>query len=152
MGAIGLAATYKENYTFVVDYTAQNWSSLKYQGTNYSLTNSSKVSAGLQYSNNVLVKDIKGGKAGIYEKNSFQIGYYQSNSYLNIYGQPIKEWGITLGAGTQFARSGLGIQGTIDIGSRGTTNNGLIKENFTQVGLTISYRDFWFTKKVKKYN
>ena len=152
MGAIGIAATYKDNYTFVLDYAAQNWSSLKYQGTNYSLKNSSKISAGLQYSNNVLVKDIKGGKAGVYEKNTFQIGYYYSDSYLTIYGQPIKEWGITLGAGTQFARSGLGIQGTIDIGSRGTTNNGLIKENFTQVGLTISYRDFWFTKKVKKYN
>jgi hypothetical protein len=73
-------------------------------------------------------------------------------SYLNVYGQQIKEWGITMGAGTLLTRSGLGIQGTIEIGSRGNTSNGLIKENITQIGLTISYRDNWFTKKVKKYN
>lgn len=152
MGTLGLAATYKNNYTLVVDYTAQNWSSLNYRGTNYYLTNSSRISAGIQYANNIAVKDVKGGTAGTYEKNSFQLGYYYNNSYLNVYGQQIKEWGITMGAGTLLTRSGLGIQGTIEIGSRGNTSNGLIKENITQVGLTISYRDNWFTKKVKKYN
>jgi hypothetical protein len=57
-----------------------------------------------------------------------------------------------MGAGTMLPRSGLGIQGTIEIGTRGNISNGLIKENITQVGITISYRDNWFTKKIKKYN
>lgn len=152
MGTIGFAATYKNKYTLVVDYAAQNWSSLKYKGSNYALTNSSRISAGLQYSNNETIKDIKDGSTSIFEKSAFQIGYFYNNSYLTIYGQPIKEWGVTLGASKQLNRSGLGIQGTIEIGSRGSTDKGLIKENITQLGLTISYRDFWFTKKVKKYN
>jgi hypothetical protein len=152
MGTIGLAATYKNNFTLVLDYSAQNWSSLKYQGNNYALVNSSKISGGIQYAKNVAIKDVKGGTAGTYEKNSFQLGYYYNNSYLNVYGQQIKEWGITMGAGTMLPRSGLGIQGTIEIGTRGNISNGLIKENITQVGITISYRDNWFTKKIKKYN
>ena len=152
MGTIGLAATYKNKYTFVLDYSAQNWSSLNYRGSNYSLQNSNRISAGIQFTNNVMIQDVKGGNAGMYEKNYFQVGYFYNNSYLNIYGQPIKEWGVTLGAGTQLNRSGLGVQGTIELGGRGTINNGLIKENITQIGVTISYRDFWFTKKIKKYN
>lgn len=152
MGVICVAATYKNKYTFVFDYAAQNWSNLNYRGTNYSLKNSNRISAGFQYANNVAIQDVKGGTASVYEKNAFQIGYFYNNSYLHIYGEPIKEWGITLGASTQLNRSGLGIQGTIELGSRGTTNNGLIKENITQVGITVSYRDFWFTKKVKRYN
>lgn len=150
-GKIGVSATYKDKYTFVLDYTGENWSSLNYKGTNYRLVNSSRIGGGFQYTNNVVVRDNK-GNTSTYEKNYFQAGYFYNQSYLNIYGQPIKEWGVTLGAGTQLNRSGLGILGTIEIGSRGTTNNGLIKENITQVGLTISYRDFWFTKKIKKYN
>jgi hypothetical protein len=152
MGTVGLAATYKNKYTFVADYVNQNWSSLNYRGSNYSLTNSSRMSAGIQYVNNVAIKDVKGGKAGTYEKNSFQLGYYYNKSYLNVYGQQIKEWGVTMGVGAMLPISGLGIQGTLEIGSRGNTSNGLIKENITQIGVTISYRDNWFTKKIKKYN
>lgn len=152
MGTAGFAATYKNKYTFVLDYAAQNWSSLNYRGTNYSLKNSNRISAGFQYANNLTIQDVKGGTAGVYEKNAFQIGYFYNSSYLNIYGEPINEWGVTLGASTQLKRSGLGIQGTLQLGSRGTTNKGLIKENITQFGITVSYRDFWFTKKVKRYN
>lgn len=151
IGTIGIAATYKGKYNFVADYSGQNWGALKYGGTNYSLVNSSRFSAGVQYLNNVIFRDSK-GNTSIYEKSYFQAGFFYNKSYLKIYGEPIKEWGITLGAGTQLNRSGLGVQGTIELGSRGTTNNGLIKENITQIGLTISYRDFWYTKKIKRYN
>lgn len=151
MGTIGIAATLKNKYTFVLDYAAQNWSSLRYSGTNYSLTNSSRISAGMQYTKNVIVRDNK-GNTGVYEQSFLQAGFFYNKSYLNIYGTQLKEWGVTLGAGTQLNRSGLGLQANIEIGGRGSTSNGLLKENITQIGLTISYRDFWFTKKVKKYN
>ena len=151
MGTIGIAAVLKNKYTFVLDYSAQNWSSLKSGGTNYYLTNSERFSAGMQYTKNVILRDNK-GNTGIYEQSFLQAGFFYNKSYLNLYGQQLKEWGITLGAGTQLNRSGLGLQATVEIGGRGNTNNGFVKENITQIGLTISYRDFWFTKKVKKYN
>ena len=131
MGTIGFAATYKTKYTVAVDYSGQNWSSLNYRGTNYSLVNSSRISAGFQYTNYVTIREKN--LSATYEKNFLQAGFFYNKSYLNIYGQPIKEWGVTLGAGTTLNRSGLGLQGTIEIGSRGTTNNGLIKENITQI-------------------
>ncbi len=149
MGAIGVSATYKNLYTFVLDYSGQNWSSINHKGTNYSLVNSDKISAGFQYIKNDTIKDRN--VTAVYE-NIFQVGFFYSNSYLNTYGQQIKEWGVTLGAGTQLKRSPLALHATLEIGSRGSTNNGLIRENITQFGLTLSYRDFWYTKKIKKYN
>ena len=151
MGTVGLAVTLKNTYTFVLDYSAQNWSNLNYRGSNYSLTNSSRISGGIQYTKNVIVRDNK-GNTGVYEQSYLQAGFFHNKSYLNIYGHHLTEWGITLGAGTQLNRSGLGVLATVELGGRGTTDKGLIKENITQMGLTISYRDFWFTKKVKKYN
>ncbi len=152
MGTIGFAATYKSKYTFVLDYSGQNWSSLNYKGTNYALVNSDRISAGFQLTNYDTIRDKNVSIS--YEKNFLQAGFFYSNSYLNIYGQQIKEWGVTLGAGTQLKRSGLGLHATLEIGSRGTTNNGLIKESITQFGLSISYRDFWSTKKLnrRRYN
>ncbi len=150
MGTIGFAATLKRQYTFVLDFTRQNWSSLNFRGNNYALVNSNRISGGFQFVNYISVRE-KGVTIN-YEKSFYQVGFFQNNSYLNIYGQQLKEWGVTFGAGTQLARSGLGVQGTVEIGSRGTTNNNLIKENITQIGLTITYRDFWYTKKIKKYN
>ena len=151
IGTVGVAATLNNKYTFVVDYSGQNWSALNYRGANYSLSNSSRISGGMQYTNNIIVRDNKGNTA-VYEQSFLQIGFFYNKSYLNVYDQPLKEWGVTLGAGTQLNRSGLGLQANVEIGGRGTTNKGLVKENITQIGLTISYRDFWFTKKVKRYN
>lgn len=151
MFGVGVAATYKNKYTFTADYHRQNWSELGYRGIGYTLTNSERLSAGLQLSNNI---DLRGG--GSFEKSFLQIGGFYKNTYLNINNQSIKDYGITLGAGIQLfknvdAAGKLALMGNIEIGTRGTTNAGLIKENYTQFGITLSYRDFWFTN-IKRYN
>ena len=48
--------------------------------------------------------------------------------------------------------SGLGIHAAVEVGQRGTTNNGLIKEGYTQFNVTLSYRDLWISKKMKRYD
>ena len=45
----------------------------------------------------------------------------------------------------------MGVHAAVEIGSIGTTNNSLIKEDYSQFTLTLSYRDFWFTH-MKKYD
>lgn len=151
MFSTGIAATYKNKYTFTADYTRQNWTNLRYSGFGYKIVNSERIGAGLQLSNNV---DIRGG--GSFEKSFLQIGGFYQNTYLTINGEPINDYGITLGAGIQLfknvdAAGKLALMGNVEIGRRGTTNKGLIRENYTQFGITLSYRDFWFTN-VKRYN
>lgn len=150
MGTVGVCLNYKSNYTFVADYTRQNWSNVGLKGTNYNVTNSSRIGVGLQYTGVGVFRDNRGNTFA-YEKYFYQAGFYQQNGYLNIAGTNISEFGITLGAGKQLTNN-LSLQANIEIGSRGTTDKGLIKENISQVGVTISYRDFWNTKKIKRYN
>jgi hypothetical protein len=70
-------------------------------------------------------------------------------------GVQLQDYGLTFGAGTELSRmllSGLGIHAAVEIGQRGTTNNGLIKEGYTQFNVTLSYRDLWISKKMKRYD
>ena len=144
----GIAATYKSAYTFAIDYNYQGWKQLNYSGISYTLENSQRISGGFEYSK-------KGSYLNqLYEKYFIQTGIFYNNSYLKISGQQLQDYGITFGAGAEFSRtalSGLAIQGALEIGNRGTTVNGLIKESYTQFNVTLSYRDFWFSRKMKRY-
>jgi hypothetical protein len=142
----GVAVTYQNAYTLAVDYDHQDWSTLNYNGLGYSLVNSQKIAAGFEYSKKINYMD------QAFEKYFLQTGFFYNNSYLKIAGQQLKDLGATFGAGVQLNRSGLGLQGSIEVGQRGTTVNNLIKEKYTQVNFTISYRDFWLSRKMKKYN
>ena len=142
----GIAAQYKGAYTFAVDYNYQGWSDLNYKGINYSLVNSTRLSVGAEYSNKLTYLN------QTYEKYFLQTGFFYNNSYLRIAGQQLTDVGATFGAGVLLNRSGLGLQGDLEVGQRGTTVNGLIKEKYTQFNVTISYRDFWVSRKLKKYD
>ncbi len=142
----GIAATLKEKFTFALDYGYQNWSTLNYKGFNYALVNSNKISTGFEYSSKVKARDF------LYEKYFLQAGLYYTNSYMQVYGQQINDYGLTLGVGGNFTRApNVGVMGTFQVGTKGTTNYGLVKENYTQFNLTISFREFWLVK-LKHYD
>ena len=144
----GLAATYAQKYTFAADYSFQPWGNLnqKDPGSNlgYKLVNSQRFSIGGQYSNKVTFPN-----KVVFEKYFLQGGFYYNNSYLEVNGTQINDVGGSIGAGFNTLK-GLGISGALTIGSRGTTNMNLVKENYTRFNITISYHDFWLTAK-KKY-
>ncbi len=144
----GIAAIYKNAYTFAVDYNYQGWSETKVSGIGYALVNSQRISAGAEYSKKNSYMNTT------YEKYHVQTGIFYEDSYLRMSGQQLKDYGFTIGAGAEVSgsrMSGLAIQGALEIGRRGTTNNGLIKETYTQFNVTLSYRDFWLSRKMKKY-
>lgn len=136
----GIALTYNKKFTIASDYKHQDWSSAHYNGLNYSLVNSNRFSAGFEYS-----KKLKGLNQD-FERFYYQGGFYYNNSYLEVNKEQLKDYGVTLGVGINSIRNPLGFSAALQVGSRGTTNNGLIKENYTQMTFTLSYRDFWFTK------
>ncbi len=145
----GIAATFKDAYTFAVDYNYQGWKQLNYSGISYTLENSQRISVGSEYSK-------KGSYLNqSYERYFLQAGLFYDNSYLKISGIQLKDYGLTIGAGAELSRtalSGLGMQAALEIGQRGTTDRGLIRETYTQFNLTVSYRDFWISRKMKKYD
>lgn len=136
----GIALSYNDKLTVASDIRHQNWTNLNYKGLNYALVNSSRYSAGVEFS-----KKLKGVNQS-YERFFYQAGIYYNNSYLQINNEQLKDYGATLGIGVNSIRNSLGLSAALQLGARGTTNKGLIKENYTQFTFTLSYRDFWFTK------
>jgi len=98
-------------------------------------------------------------KTKFLERVRYRGGLYAQNTNLEINGQAIKEFGASIGFGLPMAASLSDDNGFIqryllhpfnigfEAGTRGTTDNGLLKENFFRVkfGLTIS--DKWFVKR-----
>lgn len=135
----GLSVTNKDRLTIAVDYNYQPWSDLKQKGTGYSLINSHRFSAGVQFSNQV---ERWGHR---YEKNYVQAGFFTNNSYLSIRNTQINEIGGSIGYGG-FLTGNLFYGLSVEAGRRGTIANNLIKENYVQATLTLSLREFLFSK------
>lgn len=142
----GIATTYAQKFTVAADYSFQPWSKMNYSGLGYKVVDSKRYSIGGQYSNN-----LKFPNGVVAEKYFLQAGFYYADSYLQVYGNQIHDFGGSIGAGFNSLKSGLGLSAALLVGSRGTTSQNLIKENYTQFSFTLSYRDFWLTAK-KKYD
>lgn len=161
----GISLTYKKKYTFLADYKYQDWSSVSYTGPSsvpgnsgylsantllntsgyhYYLQNSSRISAGLEISKK---KSVSMGQYNVLiEQMYYQFGFYYSNSYLNVFGQQIKDIGGSVGIGVNSKRTPLAYAFSFQYGVKGVQNVQLVQERYASFTLSISYRDFWLTK------
>ena len=79
----------------------------------------------------------------------YRAGIRVEKSGLNIQNQSINEFGINFGLGVPvqgFQNLNLGFE----FGKRGTTNNGLVQEDFFSLRLGVTLNDRWFVR--NKYN
>lgn len=140
--AAGLAFVHNKKTKLAVDYTYEDWNSLGVKGNGWRFVNSQKLSAGAEFSN--IVKKFNRPA----EERFFQLGGFINNSHLQVRNNRITEYGISAGMG---GGSRLLYSISAEYGVRGTTDMKLIKENYFQFTLTLSYREFLFSKG-RKYN
>lgn len=136
---VGIAIIKNKTLSFLADYRFQNWSSLNINGINYSLVNSSRYSAGIEYSK---LKQYLGLS---YELFDLQAGAFYDKSYLKIGNEQLIDKGFTLGAGLNSKRSTLSYHLSVEFGVRGSQATP-IKENYASFTFGLSYKDFWNTK------
>jgi hypothetical protein len=140
----GITVVKDNKLTFLADYRYQNWSPLNQSGINYRLVNSTRYSAGVEYSKQ---KDYLGAK---YEILNLQAGVFYNDSYLQINNQQINDKGFTLGFGVNSKRSTMSYHVAFEYGIRGSQFTP-VKENYASITIGLSYKDFWYTKG-KKYD
>jgi hypothetical protein len=135
----GIALINKGRATFTVDYSYGNWNKLNPSGGTYAMVNSERLSAGFQFSRQVQRFGM------VAEKSYFSAGLFTGQSYLQVKGQEIKEMGATVGYGGYLSR-GLAYNVAVEGGRRGTIANNLVRENYFQFTLSLSYREVLYSK------
>lgn len=136
----GISITKDQKYTFLADYKYQNWSSLNYANKGYTLINSQKVSAGFEISKKKILYNTH------VELSYFQTGLYYGTSYLQVYGQPIRDMGATIGFGVNSLKSPLAYSMVLQYGIRGTQTNNLIEERYVNVTFSVNFGTILYTK------
>jgi len=141
---IGLDYKYKNKWSFAGDYTFQNMKKYKEYGENQDFNDYHKVALGTS-----LCPDNR-GRYG-WQRITYMAGAYATRSHIELSGNKINSYGITLGGKIPFTSRTrpqellLGI--ALDMGIRGTKNDGLIQEKYAKVRITIAFKEAWFVKR-----
>lgn len=85
-----------------------------------------------------------------WERVTYRAGVRYEDTGIMVQNENINDFGISFGVGLPVGRSLSNINLGFEFGKRGTTNSGLIKENYVNFHLSLSLNDKWFIK--RKYN
>jgi len=123
------------------DYYYAGWSKSTFFGqANDLITDKRRISAGFEYIPEAMsirsyVKRIK-----------YRAGFHYENSYLILNNQQVNETGVSIGAGFPLPKSRSTINLGVEFGKQGTTNDNLVRNNYTKFSLYLNFYDYWFVK------
>ena len=140
----GLAYNKDKKWLFVANFSMQNWADYIMFNESDNLANSTKLSAGMQYTpeyNSI---------AKYYKRIDYRIGASYGNTPLKFEANQLKEMSLSFGFGIPVRKSRTKYDFSCTLGQRGNTENNLLKEQFVRLGLSVSYDGIWFVK--RKYD
>lgn len=123
------------------DVNWQKWSEFRYLGNDQQLKNNLRLSLGGQYRPSAV--DI--GK--YYERINYRAGFRFEQSYLEILDTRLNDFGISFGVGLPMKKSKSTMNIAVELGTQGTTENGLIKEKYVRFTVGTSLQERWFLKR-----
>jgi hypothetical protein len=85
-----------------------------------------------------------------FQRVVYRVGFNFQNTGLIINNQSIKDQSISIGLGLPLNGTFSNINIGLEMGKKGTTNAGLIQENYTNISIGLSFNDRWFIK--RKYD
>ena len=77
----------------------------------------------------------------------YRLGVRYEETGLDLRGETINEYGISFGVGLPIGRLFSNVNIGFELGSKGTTSQGLVKENFFNTFISLSLNDRWFEKR-----
>lgn len=138
---VGLSLNYDKKITFGVSYEFQGWSNSKILAKTDSLINSSIIAFGLEYTPN------RYSITKYYKRMNYRFGGHYTNSYIQLFDEQIKDYGISFGLGIPIKRTKSLLNVSFELGKRGTVDKNLILENYGILSLNVSLSDIWFIKR-----
>ncbi|WP_276134711.1 hypothetical protein [Polluticoccus soli] len=124
-----------------VDYTGTKWSEFRNFGAVDSVEDNYKLSIGGEYTPNMA------SMTRYFDRVTYRLGLTYGKDYISLRNTDLNYYAVTAGLSLPFRRTTDRIHTALEIGRRGTTSNGLIRETFVRLALGISLNDRWFIKR-----
>lgn len=141
----GISLDNGSNLTFAADYYMQNWSEFRNFDGEREMADSYRASIGAEYTPD------PNSVGNYFERITYRGGLYYGNSPYELNNEQIKDKGITVGATLPFGRSSIydmyQLNTALGYGVRGTTDNGLIQENYFRFSIGVTVNSRWFIKR-----
>lgn len=135
---LGLAYTAGERYLLAADFKAQDWYHGELDGVMPSnLRNTWRIGAGVER------LPERSSSAAWKQRIALRAGFSYSPTYYKPYSTGINEWTATAGASMPVS-SDARLHVAVEYGGRGVIENGLIRDRFFRVSLSVSYGEPWF--------
>lgn len=130
-----------DKLTVGFDYSFQDWSDINSLNIDDNFTTDQTFNFGIEYIPN------KFALRNYLNIINYRAGFVYNKSYLKFNNEQINNYGITFGLGFPVANRKTTLNLSCTIGKKGTTENGLIQENYTAFGINLTLYDFWFFKR-----
>jgi len=141
----GIALQRDNRWLIGADFRTGSWSKLTLNGINQGLQDSYGISVGGQ-----ITPDYASINS-YFKRVDYRFGFSYDKTYIRQDAQDIKQMAITFGLGLPLANSMsrlafYKLNFTTEVGRRGTTDNGLLQENYVTLHLGFTLNDSWFRR------
>ncbi len=143
----GVAIQNGFKYTLAIDYHYQNWANVRYPTQADNFVDAHNFVIGAEFRPWAPSVTNKGFKNWV-----FRAGLNYNSSYLEIGNRLLDEKSISLGVGiplkNEKARNvGSAINVALEFGTKGTTQNNQVREDFFRLHMNFSINEIWFQKR-----
>ncbi|MGA2668306.1 MAG: hypothetical protein ABSF32_05250 [Ignavibacteria bacterium] len=144
-GGIGLTNEFSQFFIVSADVFFQNWSSFQVTDTTGTTTHPPEIKNSLKAGIGMEFTPSRKFEASIYKRMSYRLGASYTQDYLKINGTSINAIGINAGLSIPLSMFNS-LDLTFSYKTRGTTTNGLVKDNVYGIGASINIGELWFLK------
>jgi hypothetical protein len=142
--AVGAIIANGDFWQLGADFISSDWTKYSYYGNADSMTKSWTLKLG-----GSITPDVNAVN-NYWKKVTYRVGAYTGKDNLQFNGTTFSKMGVTAGIGYPIRRTNLSIgqiNASLDIGKRGTTENGLLREGYTRFAVGFTFNDKWFVKR-----
>jgi hypothetical protein len=137
---IGLGYQAGERLIFAADYFVQPWREADFNGVDLpEIRNSYRIGVGGE---SLPARDLS---APWLSRLNYRLGFFYHATYYQINGEPINEMGVTGGLGFPMNRD-TRLMVSLEYSTRGTTANGLVKDNIVRLSVSLNIGELWFVR------
>jgi hypothetical protein len=137
----GAALKIKDKFIVTGDYTQSNWEATDNTASSLKYVNSNNFAFGMEF-----IPSTK-PSARYMQIVRYRLGGYYENSYMQINGKQLKDYGVTAGIGFPLMRGKTFVNLALSAGFKGDPNSGtVINEIYYKVHLNFTLFDFWFNR------